>query len=97
MYLFSEAAARDIEKLLDKSLLNFGARQTELYFAALKDCLKLLNDNPEMGANADDLRVGYRRFNHQSHVVFYRTEKEHLLVVRILHKSMDVNKHFQET
>ena len=96
MYRFSEAAARDIEKLLENSLLNFGVKQTELYYAALKDCLDLLSGNPDMGGKSDDVREGYRRFSHQSHVIFYRMEKQHVLIVRVLHKSMDVAKQFQE-
>lgn len=39
MYKLSEAAASDIEDILDKSLVAFGTLQTEDYYAALKHCL----------------------------------------------------------
>ena len=64
MYKLSEAAASDIEDFLDKSLVEFGALQTEAYYASLTQCLDLLGDNPEMGTAADDVRLGYRRFPH---------------------------------
>ncbi len=34
-------------------------------------------------------RPGYRRFPHESHVVFYKIEAQDIFVVRVLHKSMD--------
>lgn len=46
MYNLSEAAAADIEALLENSLIAFGVRQTEDYYAALTQCLNLLSDNP---------------------------------------------------
>lgn len=36
MYILSEAASRDIEKLLERSVIDFGLEQTESYFASLK-------------------------------------------------------------
>lgn len=59
MYKLSEAAAHDIEQLLDQSILDFGLLQTEAYYHDLTNCLALLADNPEMGNSADDIRPGY--------------------------------------
>lgn len=89
MYNLSEAAAGDIEAILENSLITFGVRQTEDYFAALTQCLHLLGDNPEMGTPADDIRPGYRRFPHESHVIFYTPDAEGVFIVRILHQHMD--------
>lgn len=92
MYKLSEAAARDIEELFAQSISNFGQTQTEVYVRALKECLDLLGQFPEMGISSEEIRPGYRRFSHQSHVIFYRPEPEFVLIVRVLHKSMDVNR-----
>ena len=67
MYELSDAAAKDIENILDRSVVDFGLQQTELYYNSLKSCLELLGENPEMGSVADDIQPGYRRFAHQSH------------------------------
>ena len=96
MYELSEAAARDIEKILERSVVDFGMPQTERYFNSLKNCLELLGDNPSMGSVADDIQPGYRRFTHESHVVFYRTSGSNILVIRILHKRMDIKEHFDK-
>lgn len=96
MYELSEAAATDIEDILDRSVADFGPVQTERYYDSLKRCLELLGENPGMGGAADDLRSGYRRFAHQSHVIFYRASGRGILVVRILHRRMDVSKHLED-
>lgn len=85
----SEAAARDLEEILEQSFVEFGVRRTETYYASLTRCLDLLGGNPEMGSGAEDIRPGYRRFPHESHVIFYTIRTEDLLVVRILHQRMD--------
>lgn len=43
MYELSEAAGKDIEKLLERSVMDFGSAQTEIYFNSLKSCLTLLD------------------------------------------------------
>ena len=96
MYKVSESAANDIENILDTSLIDFGALQTESYYASLTQCLELLGDNPAMGTSADDIRPGYRRFPHESHVIFYTVDTEAILIVRVLHKRMDALRNIQE-
>jgi toxin ParE1/3/4 len=90
----SAAAAKDIEAILDQSAAEFRLLQTEKYYESLKRCLESLSENPGMGTTADNVRAGYRRFSHESHVVFYRVSKGGILVVRVLHARMDVSRHF---
>ena len=94
MLILSKAANKDIEKLLEHSVLEFGVAQTEIYFNSLKRCLLSLADNPVLGHSAEDIKTGYRRFAHQSHVIFYQIQEQDIFIVRILHKAMDVDKQF---
>lgn len=94
MVQFSEAAAKDIESIFKTSLSKFGLDQTERYFSKLKNCFALLDSNPYIGSDAADIKSGYYRFIHQRHVIFYRISTEGILVVRVLHKRMDIAKHF---
>jgi toxin ParE1/3/4 len=97
MYRLSNGAAQDIENILEQSLVEFGLLQTKNYFKSLTRCLKLLGDNPEMGRSAEEIRPGYRRFPHKSHLIFYKpTGKNDILVVRILHPHMDAIRHTQD-
>lgn len=70
MAKLSAAAANDIEELLDHSIAEFGIQQTENYYDALTRCLELLGENPELCYVADDIRRGYRRFPHETHIIF---------------------------
>jgi toxin ParE1/3/4 len=46
------------------------------------------------GRNASlDLAPELRRYEYQSHVVFYMPELRDILIVRVLHKSMDAPRH----
>jgi len=63
-YQLTDEAARDIEGILDRSIKNFGAAQTEHYFEALKECIELLSDNPNIGHSAEDILPDYLRFPH---------------------------------
>ena len=90
MYSFSQAAAMDVENFLERSLKDFGWTQTEQYYISLKKCLEWLSANPGMGNSADDLKPGYHRFPHRSHVIFYTITGNDIFIVRILHKSMDI-------
>lgn len=54
----------------------------------------MLDENPAMGSMADDIKPGYRRFAHQSHMIFYRNHEQGIPIVRILHKAMDIEKQF---
>ena len=43
MVKLSKAAARDIEEVLDQSIIDFGVAQTERYLESLDRCLDLLS------------------------------------------------------
>ena len=96
MYELSEAAAKDIQKILERSVVDLGLARTELYICSLKSCLEILGENPGMGSIADDIQPDYRRFAHQSHVVFYRASGQGILIIRILRQRMEINKHIAE-
>ena len=55
MYKLSQAAARDVENILERSVLDFGQIQTEQYYHSLKNCLELLADNPGIGSIPDSI------------------------------------------
>jgi toxin ParE1/3/4 len=45
-----------------------------------------------MGRACDEIREGYRKLPHGIHVIYYRLPNEsELLIVRILHTTMDVD------
>jgi len=74
-----------------------GKRQRKKYLKQFDDAFNLLARQPEIGRDADDLRPGYKKFSQGSHTIFYRVGTESkIVVVRILHNSMDVERHFKK-
>ena len=60
----------------------------------LEKCFQTLAENPGFGRSAEQFAPDLRRFEHQSHIVFYIPEDWGALIVRVLHKKMDVPRHF---
>ncbi len=94
-YQLTDEADKDVEEILAYSVKNFGVDQTQHYFEALKECIELLADNPNMGHSAEDILPEYLRFPHESHVVFYKKSSPSIIVVRILHERMDPKLHLK--
>lgn len=46
-----------------------------------------------LGRSADEVKAKLRRFEYQSHIVFYVSDIDKILVMRILHQSMDIGKY----
>ncbi len=95
-YQLTEEADRDVEEILAYSVKSFGVTQTQHYFVALKECIALLADNPNMGRCAEDILPEYLHFTHESHIIFYKNLSSSILVVRILHERMDPKLHLNK-
>jgi len=93
-YRLSRLAATDLQEIAEYTIERFGIEQARRYRDGLKTCFVQLADNPALGKGTEMLMRGLRRFEHQSHVVFYISEPKNLLIVRVLHSSMDVPRHF---
>lgn len=89
----SKAASQDIENIYLYGFLTFGENQADVYMFALNDRFDLLCSNPEIGRLDTRVNPAVRRLDFESHVIFYDAEVDHILVVRVLHKSMDFVKH----
>lgn len=94
-YLLTAAARKDMIEIGRFSHEKWGKRQRDKYLKQLDDAFKLLARQPEIGKDAETIKPGYRKFSQGSHVIFYREGAESkIVVVRVLHNSMDVDRHF---
>ena len=92
-YRLSKRAYADIVGIGDYTIERFGIEQARRYRDRLEDALRALADNPNRGRPADDIALGLRRWNYQSHAVFFRLEARGILIVRVLHQQMDFERH----
>jgi toxin ParE1/3/4 len=93
MYSLSKKASIDLDSILDYSIINFGTKAMHKYHKSLENCLISLNKNSDLGVKIEHIRFDYRCFQHQSHLIFYKKKDHNILVIRILHKSMDAQRH----
>jgi toxin ParE1/3/4 len=85
-YRFSKLARLDLIEIGDYTLDHWGADQALRYLDSLERCFDLIAANAEIGRTCDRVRKGYRRIEHEKHVVFYRNDHAGILIVRILHQ-----------
>lgn len=93
-FLLTAAARKDIIDIGHFTAEKWGKRQRDKYLKQLDDAFKLLSRQPDIGRDAEDIKPGYKKFSQGSHVIFYRSGTESkIIVIRILHNSMDVDRH----
>lgn len=83
-------AKADLDDIWNYTAKQWNTKQAEAYMRALDSTFHLLVLNPRLGRNIDDIRKGYFKFPTASHILIYRMNKEQVEIVRILHKSSDV-------
>ncbi len=92
-YNLSTRAALDLEEIYEYSIASFGLAQARNYLLGLDELLDALAENPTRGRSASELAPGLHRLAYHAHIVFYRPETDGVHIVRILHQSMDFQRH----
>lgn len=85
-FRLSQLAETDLIAIADYTLEAWGEEQVYRYLAGLEECFELLAESPGIGRMCDTILSGYRRFEHEKHVIFYRTDKAGVFISRILHE-----------
>ncbi|WP_435236707.1 type II toxin-antitoxin system RelE/ParE family toxin [Psychromonas sp. PT13] len=92
-FALSVKAKSDLIKRAKYTQITWGQAQRNSYLKILDRSFQLLADDPEIGINCDYIREGYRKYPQANDVIYYKAQKENtILIVRILHKSVDVNR-----
>jgi toxin ParE1/3/4 len=92
-FVLSAKAKSDLVKIAKYTQLTWGRAQRNDYLKILDNSFQLLTDEPDIGINCDYIREGYSKYPQANHVIYYKEHKENqILIVRILHKSMDINR-----
>ena len=59
----------------------------------LHSAMQTVAAEPRRGRSCDDIRSGYFKYSAGSHVLFFRRRERGIVIVRILHQSMDFERH----
>ncbi|GAB2454554.1 type II toxin-antitoxin system RelE/ParE family toxin [Nocardia tengchongensis] len=92
-YLLSPAAAADIDEIWDYTHDRWDADQADEYIREIQRAIERAAAHPHIGRSCDDIRPGYFKIAAGSHVAFYRVTADAIIIVRILHQRMDVDRH----
>ena len=92
-YKLTNEAIKDLEEIWSYTKQKWSIEQADRYYNLLIDEIEYISINPLSGRSIDYIKEGYKTTKVKSHVVFYmQQEKEMILIVRILHQSMDIEK-----
>ncbi|MFC0350615.1 type II toxin-antitoxin system RelE/ParE family toxin [Undibacterium danionis] len=94
-FQLSKEAKNDLRSIAIFTEKRWGKVQRNLYIKQLDDAFLTLAHNPNLGISCDYIRDSYRKFPQGSHIIFYKCDvNSTILIVRILHKSMDYDSQF---
>ena len=94
-YQLSDKADEDLNDIYSFSHRRFGEATADSYPPALERRFSILAAQPGLGRRIDHVRAGYFRYEHASHSIFYRLTGDGIIVMRVLHRSMDVARHLR--
>lgn len=86
-------ARRDLDGVFDHTVARWGVDQAMRYTDLIEDACAALAEAPQQARGCDDIRPGYRRRSVGRHVIYFRTTRYGIAVIRILHQGMDAGRH----
>lgn len=89
-YRLSLAADKDLDKIFDHTLKEFGLSQAITYLESIENVFNKLISNPKIGKQRNEIKLGLRSIPIGEHVVFYRLMKNHIRIVRVLYSKKDL-------
>jgi len=95
-YHVTQDAKRDILEIRRYTTEQWGKSQSQKYLSELRQTIRLLAENPNLGKQRSDVGSGVSSFPHASHVIYYIVQGEQLVVFGVLHKRMVPDLHLPD-
>ncbi|MEO7827049.1 MAG: type II toxin-antitoxin system RelE/ParE family toxin [Allosphingosinicella sp.] len=89
----SRRAQADLDDIRDYSVAEHGAARAVDYLDALEGAFRRMLDFPEIGAVHPTVLPPMRALGCEQHRIFYEVGGGTILVIRILHKAVDLTRH----
>ena len=91
-FLLTNAAKADLRNIARFTEQKWGREQRKHYLKGMDDAFRRLADSPALGVSCEYIAPELRKHPFQSHMIYYDiTSTTQILVVRVLHKHMDVS------
>ncbi|CAM8657152.1 ParE Plasmid stabilization system protein [Burkholderiales bacterium] len=88
-YRLTPAAERDLEGIWIYTAQQWGVEQADRYIDLLTASYTDLAGSPMTAPSCEHIRVGYRRWRVERHMIYFRVTEYGIVVVRVLHDRMD--------
>ncbi|MBX9773110.1 MAG: type II toxin-antitoxin system RelE/ParE family toxin [Xanthobacteraceae bacterium] len=93
-YVLSPRAQADLDQIWNYTAERWDEDQADRYVLVIRAAIEAVVRDPRRGRACDHIRSGYRKYPAGSHMLFFRVISDGIDVVRILHQSMDFERHF---
>jgi toxin ParE1/3/4 len=87
-YQLSKLARLDLIDIADYTVDTWGPEQAQRYLDSLEACFNRIVKAPGIGRPCNRICPGYRRIEHQKHVILYRADHAGIFISRVLHQRM---------
>ena len=92
IYLLSPMAEADLEQIWVYTAQEWSAEQAETYTNDIIDAFEAIASGKKIGRPVS-VREGYLKALIGRHAIYYQIRSEVFTIIRILHQSMDVERH----
>lgn len=92
----SKLALKDLDEIWEYTAEQWSKQQANKYYKEIFQSIKEICNNSEIGKPIYDVKKGHRKINVKSHMIVYKIVVNKILIDRILHQSMDIEKHVNE-
>ena len=86
-------ALHDLESIYKYSLEQWGITRAEAYLTEINKAFEALANHDQLGRDYSRVSADLYAYNIAAHVIFYTPTPTGILVIRVLHKSMDHVRH----
>ncbi|MDP6567161.1 MAG: type II toxin-antitoxin system RelE/ParE family toxin [Alphaproteobacteria bacterium] len=86
----SKKARADIVDIGLYTQRRWGREQRRKYLSGLETGFARLADNPNLAAERTEFDPPVRIHRHERHLIVYRAKGDGILIIRVLHESMDI-------
>ncbi len=93
VYRLSAESENDIADIYEYGIEKFGILQAQSYLLGMHDLFQTLTKNTHIGRDASEFSSSLKRFAYKSHMVFYLKSDPGILIIRVLHHSMNYQRH----
>ncbi len=93
--IISRKAKQDLRSIYLYTLEQFGAPQAQRYLKNIHAKILVIAENPSFGAKYFAVGDDLRRYECESHAIYYEAKSEVIRILRILHGRMDPGRHLR--